>query len=158
MNFDFEKKTVEANRVGADKEARAAMCLLLRFFLQPKDRIELHLIANLYQNLPVPDEDKYWVSENLKELDTFLDRSTVLAVNNTPITHRHIVETFLYGDQAHANDDKRPTFEKWKEMGAIHVVLENFFEYSVCEIIRYVLWLAAMNVDAIRTLEKTVLA
>lgn len=42
VHFDFERQTAEAKRVGADKEATAAMCLVLRFFLQPRDRIELH--------------------------------------------------------------------------------------------------------------------
>lgn len=158
VHVDFEKKTVEAKRVGADKEARAAMCLVLRFFLQPRDRIELHQIAELYQNLPVNDEDRHWVCENLKTLDSFLDRATELALNNKPITYRAVLETFLYGDQAHANDDKRMIFETWKEIGTLHIVLENFFEYAVCETIRYVLWLAAMNVDTIRTLEQTISA
>jgi hypothetical protein len=78
VNFDFDKRTVEAKRVGADKEARAAMCLVLRFFLQPKDRIELHQIAELYRRLPIKDEDKRLVSENLKALDDFLNRATDL--------------------------------------------------------------------------------
>jgi hypothetical protein len=153
LHFDFEKQTAEAVRIGADNEARAAMCLVLRLFIQTRDGIELHQIAELYQSLPVKDDDKRWVSENLTNLDSFLDRATELALNNTPITHRAVLETFMYGDQAHTNPDKRMIFETWKESGPIHTILENFFEYAVGEIIRYILWLAAMNVDAIRALE-----
>jgi hypothetical protein len=47
-----------------------------------------------------------WVSENLKELDSFLDRKTELALNGDPITFRAVLETFLYGDQAHVNRTK----------------------------------------------------
>jgi hypothetical protein len=154
VKFDCVNKTLEANRIGADKEARAAMCLVLRFFLQPRDRIELHQIVELYQHLPVPDEDKNWVSENLNVVDEFLDRPTELALNGTSITHRAVLETFLYGDQAHANPDKKAIFETWKEIGPIHIVLENLFEHAACEVLRYVFWLAAMNNDAIRGLEK----
>jgi hypothetical protein len=156
LDFDFEKKTLEAKRVGADPEARAALCLVLRFFVQKRDQIELHQIAELYQNLPVTDEDKRWVSENLALLDGFLDGPTMLAINQEPITNRAVVETFLYGDRAHANEDKRSKFDEWKEVAPIYTVLENFFEYAVCRIAKYVVWLAAMNVDAIRTLEQPV--
>jgi|ERR1700722_1482254 len=158
VKFDCVNKTLEANRIGADKEARAAMCLILRFFVQPRDRIELHQIADLYRQLPVPDEDKHWVSENLKILDGFLDKPTELALNGTPITHRLVLETFLYGDQAHANPDKKAVFETWKEIGPIHVVLENFFEFAACEVLRYVFWLAAMNNDATKALDQTATA
>ena len=134
------------------------MCLVLRFFLQPRDRIELHQIAELYQQLPVPDEDRCWVLENLAIVDEFLDRPTELALNGAPITQRAVLETFLYGDQAHANPDKKAIFETWKEIGPIHVVLENFFEFAVCEVLRYVFWLASINRDAIRMLEQDIAA
>jgi hypothetical protein len=156
VNFDFEKNTLEANRIGADKESRAAMCLVLRFFLQPRDRIELHQIAELYQHLPVPNEDRRLVSKNLTIVDEFLDRPTEVALNGIPITHRAVLETFLYGDQAHANPDKKAIFETWKEIGPIHAVLENFFEFAVCVVLRYAFWLAAMNKDAIKALEEDI--
>jgi hypothetical protein len=156
VTLNLTLKTLEAKRVGADKEARAAMCLVLRFFLQRRDRIELHQIAELYQELPVKDEDKYWVCENLKTLDNFLDRATELQLNNQPITHRAVLETFLYGDQAHVNDDKRIILETWKEIGPIYIVFENFFEYAVCETMRYISWLAEMNVEALRVLEQRI--
>ena len=162
-HFDFEKQTAEVSRVGADNEARAAMCSVLRFFLQPRDGIELHEIAELYQNLPVKDEDKHWVSENLKDLDAFLDRATEIGIsfnNEPPLTFRKIREIFLYGDLVHANskphDDKRSIFELWRENKVIYSILENSFEYTVGETIKYILWLAAMNADAITTLEQTV--
>jgi hypothetical protein len=154
VHFDGEKKTIEAKRVGADKEARAAMCLVLRFFLQPRDNIELSQVAELYQSLPVRAQDRHWVCENLKIVDAFLDRETGLALNNKPITYRAVRDTFLYGDQAHANADKRIVLETWKEVGPVYSVLENFFEQAVCETIRYILWLAAMNVDTIKALEQ----
>jgi hypothetical protein len=157
VDFDFEKQTAAVNRIGADKEARAAMCSLIRFFLQPRDGIQLEDIVELYQDLPVQDEDKSWVSENLKELDTFLDRPTEMAINKQPpLTHRLIREIFLYGSFVHANDkphdDKRAVFESWRENKVAFPVLENFFEYAVSQTIRHIFWLALMNVDAISAL------
>lgn len=157
LKLNFEKKTVEAIRTGADPESRAAMCLVLRFFVQPRDRIEVHQIAELYQDLPVTDEDKRLVSEYLAILDGFLDRPTGWAKNDDePITNRTVVETVLYGDQAHANENKRSKLDEWKEFPPMYTVIETFFECAVCEIARFVVWLAAMNVDAIKKLEQPV--
>jgi|ERR1035441_10539613 hypothetical protein len=154
--FDAEKTTVK--RQGADNEARAAMCLVLRFFLQPRDQIEVHQIADLYQSLPVKDETKALICDNLKILDAFFNGKTSpeLKFNcNESITNREILETFLYGDQAHTNTDKRAILETWKKLGPFYIVLENCFECVVCETLRYILWLTTVNVDAIKTLEQT---
>jgi hypothetical protein len=159
VDFDFEHQTAETKRVGADHEARAAMCSVLRFFVQPRDGIELHEIAELYQSLPVADEYNHWVSENLNELDKFLSRVTVPAMslnNGPPLTFGRIFEIFMYGNLVHANakphDDKRSVFELWRENRVVYPILENFFEYTAGETIKYILWLAARNVDAIRAL------
>jgi len=165
VHFDFQQQTAETKRMGADNEARAAMCSVLRFFVQPRDGIELHDIAELYQSLPVKNEDKYWVSENLKQLDNFLCRVTApaMSVNDgPPLTFGRIREIFLYGSLVHANakppDDKRSVFELWRENRVVYPVLENFFEYTAGETIKYILWLAAMNADAIKAIEQTISA
>ena len=159
INFDSETKTVEGKRVGADNEARSAMCLVLRFFLQPRDHIELHQMAELYTALPIKNEDKQLVADNLKTVDEFLDRASEpsCSLNGAPsLTYRTIIETFMYGDQAHANKDKRATFEAWKEFGPTFLFLENCFEYAVSQVIRYIMWLASMNVISIKALEQAI--
>jgi hypothetical protein len=155
ITINFDSEMVEAKRVGCDNEARAAMCLVLRFFLQPRDRIELHQIAELYETLPVKPDDKQFACDNLKRLDDFLDRPTELSFNGaSPLTYRMIVDTFMYGDQAHTNDDKRATLEAWKVFGPAYLFLENCFEYAVVQVVRYIAWQAGKNVDAIRVLEQ----
>src|ERR1039458_4761839 len=153
IQFDAEKTTVK--RQGADNEARAAMCLVLRFFLQPRDQIEVHQLADLYETLPVKPDDKQFACDNLKRLDDFLDRPTELSFNGaSPLTYRMIVDTFMYGDQAHTNDDQRATLEAWKVFGPAYLFLENCFEYAVVQVVRYIAWQAGKNVDAIRVLEQ----
>lgn len=65
-----------------------------------------------------------------------------------------MLETFLYGDQAHANEDKRAIFDRWKEIGPMHAVLENCFEYVVGQTTKYIVWLAAKNAEGIKALEQ----
>jgi hypothetical protein len=62
----------------------------------------------------------------------------------------------MYGDQAHANEDKRATFETWKEFEPTYLFLENCFENAVFQLTRYILWMAAINVVTIRALEEAI--
>jgi hypothetical protein len=154
IDFDFEKGSVTQQKRGADRESTAALVLTLRMFLQERDGIKLEQIASVYQEMPLPAEDKFWVAENLKILNAFLDKTGVpeIAIDGEKITHRKILDTFLYGDLAHANDDKRPTYELWRS-GPAALILESTFEYIVGQVLKYIYWLRNMNVEAIRVLE-----
>jgi hypothetical protein len=149
-----EGSNVHIEKVGADRESTAAFALTLRLFLQPRDGIEVHQIESLYRVLPIPDEDKYWVTENLKDLDAYLDGRDVveIAVDGVWVTNRIILETFMYGDLAHVNNDKRAIYEKWRA-GPMNLLLESRFEQIVGEVMRFVFWLARMNDESIRGLE-----
>jgi hypothetical protein len=149
-----EGTNVHIKKVGADRESTAAFALTFRLFLQERDGIEIHQIEALYHDLPIATEDKFWVSENLKDLDSYLDGGDVMrmVIDGVPVTNRMILETFLYGDLAHINEDKRATYERWRS-GPANLLLESRFEGIVGEITRFVLWLARMNDETIKTLE-----
>lgn len=149
-----EGSNVHVEKIGADRESTAAFALTLRLFLQPRDGIEVHQIESLYRVLTIPDEDKYWVTENLKDLDAYLDGRDVvkIAIDGVWVTNRIILETFLYGDLAHVNSDKRSIYEKWRA-GPMNLLLESRFEQIVGEVMRFVFWLARMNDESIRGLE-----
>ena len=105
--------------------------------------------------MPLPDEDKYWVAENLKGLNAFLESTGTpeIRVDSEKVTHRVILETFLYGDLAHANEDKRKTREIWRAL-PVGLLFESTFEYVVGELMRFIFWLARMNDEAIQFLER----
>ena len=154
VSVQMEGCNVHTEKIGADRESTAAFVLTLRLFLQRKDEIEVHQIESLYRGMPVADEDKYWVTENLKELDAYLDGGDVvkIVVDGVLVTNRTILETFLYGDLAHVNAEKRSTYEKWKA-GPMWLLLESKFEQIVGEVMEFVFWLARMNDESIRGLE-----
>jgi hypothetical protein len=140
-------------KYGADEDATAAFVLTLRFFLQSRDRIQLEQIAQLYRHLPLPDEDRNRVTENLGVLNAFLDRATEFALDGKTITNRIVLDTFLYGDHAHANDDKRAEYQKWRS-GPFNLILESHFEYVLGQVLHFIFWLEQVNQTAISTLEK----
>ena len=148
----FEPSQLQVEKRGADQESTAALVLTLRFFLQERDGIQLEQIEQLYQQIDVPAENRYWVSENLKDHQAFLDRPTGVSIDEKPITNRMLLETFIYGHFAHANADKRTEYEIWKS-GPFGLILEGLFEYVVAEVMRYIFWLQAMNAETIKILE-----
>jgi len=139
---------------GADEESTAAFAAVFRLFLQARDGIQLEQMEALYRQMSVPEENQYWVTENLNGLREFLDRTTTpeLAINGVRLTHRMILETFLYGDIAHVNPKKRETYEVWRS-GPAAMLLESTFEYVAGEVAKFIFWLAKMNENAIRVLE-----
>lgn len=153
-SVSIERGKVHVEKIGADRESTAAFALTLRFFLQQRDGIEIHQIFDLYQDMPISDEDKGWVAVNLKDLDDYLDGRDAMKiiVDGVSVTNRMILETFLYGDLAHVNDEKRDEYERWKA-GPMNLLLESKFEQIVGEVMRFVCWLAKMNDETIKTLE-----
>src|SRR3990170_1264328 len=67
----FEPGRAWQEKRGADRESTAAFVLVLRLFLQPRDGIQLEQIKDLYQEMPLPENDKSLVAENLKTLNAF---------------------------------------------------------------------------------------
>jgi hypothetical protein len=58
MHINFEThEPVKFEKRGSTREATLALVSLLRLFLQPRDKISLWEIADLYERLPVPTED-----------------------------------------------------------------------------------------------------
>ena len=139
---------------GADKESTAAFALVLRFFVQWKDGIHLEQIKDLYQEMPLPENDKSLVVEILKKYNAFLDSTgnPEFAINSEKITNRMVLETFLYGELAHLNKDKVETYKKWRS-GPAALLLESQFEYAVGVVTQFISRLAEMNVEAIQVLE-----
>jgi hypothetical protein len=147
-----EGQPIKVVKRGADEDATAAFVLTLRFFLQPRDRIQLEQIEQLYRHVPVPDEDSQRVAEGLSVLNAFLDRTTDFAIDGQAITNRMVLETFVYGDHAHANDDKRVEYQKWRS-GPFNLILESHFEFVLGHVLRFIFWLERINKTAISNLE-----
>ena len=150
----FEPGRAWQEKRGADRESTAAFVLVLRLFLQPRDGIQLEQIKDLYQEMPLPENYKSLVAENLKTLNAFLDSTgnPEFAINGEKITNRMVLETFLYGDLAHLNKDKVETYKRWRS-GPAALLLESQFEYAVGVVTQFISGLAEMNVEAIQVLE-----
>ena len=66
-----------------------------------------------------------------------------------------LLDTFVYGNHAHANDEKRTMYEQWRS-GPLNLVLESYFEWVAGEVLRFVFWLERVNEKAIQALDNKV--
>jgi len=141
-------------KVGADEEATDALVLTLRFFFQEKDDISLRQITELYQRLPIRDEDKGKVRMAFRNIEQFLDCDVGVVFEGLALTNRIIFETFLYGDLAHVADNKRPLYEAWVKAVPFSTLAMCWFEDIVAQVLSTVFALKRFNEQTI-TLLKT---
>lgn len=106
---------VEAEVTGPDEEAVRAFVLTFRMFFKDGDGISFREMAAIYGSASVPGGDEYqWAREAINQ---FLDSPTMFNVNGERITHRRLLDVFLYGSGlAHANPDKRAVYEVNREL------------------------------------------
>ena len=147
---------------GADEESRAALALTLRFFVQERDGIKLEQIAEIYESIPELQEEAHHARSSVQSLQGYLDSSTGFSLGNIGTdpapgkgvyTNRRLFEAFLWGDMAHANDDKRPDFEALTKKNPFSPVMEWYFEDIVARIVQVIVSFHAMNERTIQFLE-----
>jgi len=146
----------KAERKGPDDEAIAAAALTFRFFVQDNERISLRNISRYYADNLIDDSLSKQYEEIRNELNDFLDneRYSVFKGNQTRLTRRELLDTFLYGDLAHANEAKYDLIQSWKRSEMLfkrdenHLVQTMFFLYNYLEMI------ADLNKQTLKELQK----
>lgn len=151
MKF-LSSQPLSVEKRGADEEATLALATTFRFFIQPRDGIELKQIANLYEALPVTDDEKQRVRSAVNSVEALLDSPLEFGFNGKSISKRHLLEVFMYGGLAHANDDKRAEYENWTT-GDLASIMQCFFEETVAEVLRVIVSFENMNDRTIKLLE-----
>ena len=157
MKFGTAQPTIVEKR-GADEDSTLALVTTLRFFVQPRDQISFKQMAELYNILPVPDEDKRLVKAAHDDVESFLDSLVSgmgLVIDGEKLTNRKLFETFMYGCLAHANTDKRQYYEKRVKNSPVRLMVETIFEEIVAALIGVILWFPPTNERAIQRLEST---
>ena len=145
----FEKR-------GADFEAISAVVTILRLFYQPgpQDHISLWQVAELYETLPVPKEDREAIKKSVASVDNFLDGPLTplgLNIEGKPMTNRTFFDLMMYGHYVHVNADKRKMFEKYiKDTLPYH---ETSFEAIVARLVNVIWSFPETNKRAIQVLE-----
>ena len=102
----------DAVHIGPDEESTRALVLTLRLFMQDNDRLSLCRMAALYDALPLSDGVAREFDRSRSALNSFLDSDSPLAIEEGRcLTHREILEIFVYGAYAHVEPQSRRIYE-----------------------------------------------
>lgn len=61
------------------------------------------------------------------ELNDYLDSKSPITFRGQSITRREILEVFLYGDLAHANEKKKEIFDQWMSYPLMDALIYHEF-------------------------------
>ena len=166
FQFTWLENSVSTQRLGADDEATDSFVITFRMFIEPRDNISICQTLELYEQLDVPIEVKQWAKAFLQEYVRFrqehgpakiivqktrkgLDGQSIIAEEET-LTNGLILETFIYGDIAHTNDDKRKRFQHWKSL-SLFPMMQNQFELAAHDTCKYVAHIRSNNEYFLKT-------
>lgn len=123
-----------------------AFVLTFRMFVKDGDGISFREMAAIYGSASVPEnlrDDYRWARE---AIDQFLDSPTMFNVNGEHITHRRLLDVFLYGSGlAHANPDKRAVYEVWRRQPVLFALIRNEFAVTMAEFFNHVRFVSQLN-------------
>ena len=91
--------------VGPSEKTVDATVLTLRFFMLCNESTSLSNMAKLHSNLNIESQVAAQFLKVRDQLNSYLDSPSNLSISEEgPMTHRQILDLFLYGDLAHANN------------------------------------------------------
>ena len=97
--------------VGPDEESIEALVLTLRLFMQDNEPLSLRNMRSLYA-ARLPKGLGLDFVDHCTRFNVSLDSDSMLSIEDgRQLTHRDILEIFVYGAYAHTNPQRRRTFE-----------------------------------------------
>ncbi len=148
--------SMETEWHGADEDATKALALDLRYFIwsQNRDGINLKQVLELYETLPVCEPDKRTVKDLVNSLESALDADAII-IGTEPVTWRRLLEVFMYGGLAHANDDKRALYKRWMKTESLATLMLYNFEKIVKAMVYVICQVRHVNERVIKALESS---
>ena len=147
---------VTFTRIGPDDAAIREFVMTFRFFIQNNERCSIHKIATMYESLPVTDVQKDHIRDCREKVNEFLDRASYITLGTTPLTHRRIMDVFVYGNIAHSNTEKENVLESWRAVPGLYTTLYNEFVYVIGEVLRAIGFMFQINAEVLDTLKHLV--
>jgi len=127
-------------REGPDEEAIDAFVLTLRFFVQDNEPTSLNNIDKLFSGLPLEPARIKAVSGTHHAINDYLDGSSHHFVGGRGLTRREIFEVFLYGGLAHANAEKKTTYDRWANDEIGFLTLQMEFTDILVKLLKAIFW------------------
>lgn len=138
LSFDVPNQSGTMKDNFPSREARKALLLTARMFIQNNDEVSFGSLAKQVLHRPeVSDGWKAGFSYMRDELNRYLDTPVGLRVSEADLTHRDVLETCLYGHYAHTKAPHKENFEKWTAEPIFRGFVEFHFMSIVSNLVRF---------------------
>ncbi len=144
-----EDGTSVIDAIGPDNEATKAMIATFRPFLQQRP-ISFRSIASLCDDPDLSPDWKAQITSIRTEVNSYLDSApAIISAPGEPMpTRRTILDTFIYGDILHIDDDKkREIYERWQSQDFYFLLLITEFNSILLNLSRAILRIAKLSKD-----------
>ncbi|MFX0202058.1 MAG: hypothetical protein ACFFCW_38595 [Candidatus Hodarchaeota archaeon] len=143
---------VKVLRRGPKAESIDAFVLTFRFFIQDNEKSSFRNIAEVYENLPISQQKKELFKNSRTNLNAFLDSPSMFKIIDESPTRRDILETFIYGNLAHANKGKKETYDQWMSYPAFNQLIINEFVFILGIVMNFITYVKNLNDEVIKEL------
>jgi hypothetical protein len=135
--------SVQIEAGGPTLEAVEAFVLNLRFFIQDNESISIRRMAEFIEDLSIPEDVKDRVRKGRANFNAYLDSPCGFGVFGTHPTNREVLEVFVYGSLAHANEEKRRIYDSWARSSLVLGMMNQVFMAVLLEFLKYLGFLVA---------------
>lgn len=149
-----KNKPIRAGKHGPSQDAINAFVLTFRQFIQKKDIISIERIAKIYSRLPISKNMKVEFERIKDKYDNFIDAESRYKFNMRQLKNKDILVTFIYGDLAHMEMNKREIFKKWMNDRFFKPTIENGFVNILARTINFINAIWELNCKVIKELIK----
>jgi len=139
---------------GPSEEAVDAFVLTVRFFLQNNESISISRLVGLLESLPLESDLRARVTEMRTAFNAALDRPCGIQVDSVHPSNRDVLEIFIYGGLAHANQRKRAEFEGWSRQPIVFGMMSQVFYSTLVKVLHFLVFLDHTFHDAVRGYER----
>jgi len=116
---------------GPGDESLEASILSFRLFYRNGDGLSPSELASIYKQEFVPKELSDFFQKLRKNLNDFLDSESQLDFDGKKLSHRHIIDIFVYGSLAHLNKKKQIELGNWMSAPIFDKLAQTFFIMSL---------------------------
>jgi hypothetical protein len=155
LGFTMQQKGdfVDIYVQGPHPELVDAFVLTLRFFVQDNEPTSLRRLDALYDTLPIPGDLVVQTHEGRATLNRFLDETSHMIVAGKELTNRQVFEVFLWGGLAHANPEKKQTFDAWAADDSLFPLMQMTFHQILVELFNFIAWQREHNTIALAKMD-----
>lgn len=141
---------VEINSVRPQQESIDAFILTFRFFIQDNEAISLRNLQKIFESKLVTKSEKKEYDFIRTELKDFLSEGAKIEIKEDKPTNLEVMETVLWGELAHTNENKKKRYEKWMNTNELfQELIWHSFIISIIKIVIVIQRIKLMLCDVI---------